>query len=74
MQPRVLPDRPQDSVFDIIQRNLLSFNAEQFFIPGTKIKKTETDVNNRVQGIMLQDQMDREGIVEIDSVGQLLGP
>ena len=45
---------------------------KQFFIPGAKIKKSVTDVNNGIQGIMLQDQMNGESIVEVDPVGLLL--
>ncbi len=35
-------------------------------------RSTRTDVNNGIQGIMLQDQMNGESIVEVDPVGQLL--
>jgi len=45
---------------------------KQFFIPGAEIKKSVTDVNNGIQGIMLQDQMNGESILEVDPVGQLL--
>jgi hypothetical protein len=33
MNPRVLPDRPEDTVFDIIKTDPFPFNGNKLFVP-----------------------------------------
>ncbi len=39
MNTSVLPDRTQNPVFDIIERQCVVINGEQLFVPGTKAEK-----------------------------------
>jgi hypothetical protein len=43
MEPVIVEDRSQDTVFDIIQADLFALNGEQFGIPGTVAEKARRD-------------------------------
>ena len=76
MDARVAPDGPEDAVLDVIEAQRLTPDIQQLAVPRAaentaKRVRRDFDVLDAVDGIKLQHQPHREGVVEVDPIGQL---
>ncbi len=62
---RITPDRPQDSVFNIIESKEFAIDADQLLVSG------RVDVTDRFQRIKLKHQTHGQLIVKNDPIGHL---
>ena len=69
----ILPDRTQDAVFDVIQRESLIFDGYEFQPPWAEREEPGFDFSNALYWIVFQYDIDGERIVQVHPVGELLG-
>jgi hypothetical protein len=76
MDARFVKLAPQDGVFDLIERQAPAFHRDALRPPGAKqaarIERAAADVADGVDRVVLQDDLQRHGVVEIDPIGELL--
>ena len=71
MDTRILPDRPQDTVLDIVQAEGLAIDGDDIHAPGTKGQEPVCNVSDAVDGIVLQDHLDCRCVVKVDPGSKL---
>src|SRR5258708_13981841 len=74
VQARIVPDRPQDAVLDVIEAQPLALGADHLRIPWADAEQAgpQGNVANAPCRIVIENDARRDGVVEIDPVGSLL--
>ena len=75
MHPVVLPDRPQDAMFDVVEGYFFAFDGQDLGPPRAAGEQARRDIDiaDRLHGEARQNQLHRFSVVKIDPVGALLG-
>ena len=75
MDARITPDRPQYAVLDVVERELLAFDLDQFLLPWPNGEQTGrgTDIENAGHRLVAEYHLHRQGVVKVDPIGKLLG-
>ena len=71
VQPWVTPDRTQNPMLNVVQRDGFAFDLQQLFIPRPKAEETKADVLDRCHRMMVQNQINGGRVVKIDPEGLL---
>ena len=74
MDARVLPDRPQDAVFYLVQGQFLALQGKQLQVPGAEVDDAALDLLDRVHRVTGDDNEHRQRVVQVDPVGHLFIP
>src|SRR6266851_7712762 len=74
MEAGIVPDGPEDAVFDIVEREPLALNREEILVPRTGREPTGryVDVANAPDRVVIEHQTNRHGVVQVDPVRKLL--
>ena len=69
---RIAPDGPENAVLNVVQRQLLAGNGDEFQVPRAEVDEAALDVLDRLHRVAGHDDEHGERVVEIDPVGHLL--
>jgi hypothetical protein len=73
---RIAPDRPQDAVLDVVQADRFALDAQQLGVPRAVAEQAwrDVDVANARDWIVVEHNLNRQRVVQVDPEGELLRP
>src|SRR5919106_3974707 len=74
MEPRVLPDRAEDAVLDVVQAEPFALHRDELDVPWTNTQKVGLDASDRLDRVVVQDPLHRQHVVQVDPEGPMLPP
>jgi hypothetical protein len=76
LDPWVAPDRPQDAVLDVVERERLALDRDELGAPRPDAEQAgrEVDVADRPHRVAVEDHAHRQRVVKVGPEGELLGP